>query len=182
MTPKKKNSSSRNGIKSRLHLGPMSAFKPWCPYLTPRTPSLPWPKVPAPRAPQRVRLELSRPPSQATCLWHVYSPGASPGLVTGCRACRRAEEGVRQELSLSGGCLVTLMENELWGPNPRSHSRSWRARRKARVPQQGEGPPPEELSRAPVCRWWRGWAEKCGTEGGLGPGPGSHCSLSCCCP
>lgn len=139
VTPKKNNSSSQNGIKSRLHLGPMSDFKPWCPYLTPRTPSLPWPKVPAPRAPQRVRLELSRPPSQATRLWRVHSPGASPGLVTGYRACRWAGEGLRQELSLSGGCLVTLMENELWGPNPRSHSRSWRAHRKARVPQQGEG-------------------------------------------
>ncbi|VTJ69912.1 Hypothetical predicted protein, partial [Marmota monax] len=45
-------------------------------------------------------------------------PGASPALVMGYRACRWVKQSLRQELSLSGGCLVTLMENELWQTIP----------------------------------------------------------------
>ena len=54
-------------------------------------------------------------------------PWSQPRLSNGHSACRWAGQGLRQELSLSGGCLVTLMENELWGLNHRNHSLGWLA-------------------------------------------------------
>lgn len=54
-------------------------------------------------------------------------PWRQPRLSNGHSARRWAEQGLRQEQSLSGGCLVTLMENELWGPNHRNHSLGWLA-------------------------------------------------------
>lgn len=54
-------------------------------------------------------------------------PWRQPRLSNGHSARRWAEQGLRQEQSLSAGCLVTLMENELWGPNHRNHPLGWLA-------------------------------------------------------
>ena len=83
--PEKKNIPSRTGRRRRRHAGPMSDFKPYCPYLTPPSPChalTALAQAPSPPALQRVWLELSRPTWPATRLRHTHSPGASPASVT----------------------------------------------------------------------------------------------------
>lgn len=72
------------------------------------------------------------------------------------RACRRVKQYLRQELSLSDGCLVTLMENELWQTIPQKPLPQLASLLESQVPWE-EGMPLEEMSRRHplVCRW--GW-------------------------
>lgn len=94
------------------------------------------------------------------------------------RACRRVKQHLRQELSLSDGCLVTLMENELWQTIPQKPLPQLASLLESQVPWE-EGMPLEEMSpRHPlVCRWGQGWEgrEVWGTwavhEGRVGPAP-----------
>lgn len=140
-----------------LHLGLLSDLKPYCPLpVSPNTASLPWRKLTAAQVLLRVRLWSS---PVCPCKQHAFGtshPGASPALVMGYWTCRWEKESLRQELSLSGGCLVTLMENELWGPYHRNHSLSWRAHWKTQVPWEGvDTASTRAVTKAHMCGWWQ---------------------------
>ena len=144
------------GQRRTPHLGSVSGFQPWRLCLTPAHSLTALAMAGSSGSLQRVGWSSRAHP----CKHHAFgisSPGASPGSVMGYRACHWAKQSLRQELSLSGGCLVTLMEKELWGPHHRNHSLAWQAHRKAQVPRVGAGGGwlQKPCPWAPVCRWWR---------------------------